>query len=108
MTDIYLAVKKNGLFILLVLLCFFDAAATDFGIQKGYIREANPIMRTVYEESRIFFYSIKLGLPLLLLWIFPRTANQRRLRLLAAGCIAVYGAVGALHVIMFFLARSVQ
>lgn len=103
-----MAVKKNGLLILLLLLCCFDAAATDFGLQKGYIKEANPIMRAVYEESRFVFYTIKLSLPLLLMWIFPRAANQRRLLVLAGACLAVYGAVSALHVVFFFLAASAQ
>ncbi|ARD48300.1 DUF5658 family protein [Sporosarcina sp. P33] len=54
---------------LLACLCLLDALFTDYGLRLGHIEEANPLVSYIYEKSIPLFYAVKLGLPLLLLYI---------------------------------------
>ena len=90
--------KMKTLLVWIFVLCLFDAVVTDLGIQAGYIRELNPLMKEVYHWSRIFFYGCKLFLPLLLLWIYPRLEHRKMVNGGVMLCLAAYVAVTVYHV----------
>ena len=89
----------NGRMMLaLCLLCLFDAAATDVGLQLEYIKEANPLMRMLYETDRFLFYAVKAGMPLLLWWMCASFAGRRWFRISVFLCLSMYTAVGFFHI----------
>lgn len=90
--------KMKKLLVWIFGLCLFDAVVTDLGIQAGYIRELNPLMKEVYQWSRIFFYGCKLFLPLLLMWIYPKLEHRKMVNGGALLCLATYAAVTVYHV----------
>ncbi|MGE7602581.1 DUF5658 family protein [Peribacillus sp. NPDC097675] len=90
--------KMKKLLVWILGLCLFDAVVTDLGIQAGYIRELNPLMKEVYHWSRFSFYGCKLFLPLLLLWIYPRVEHRKMVNGGAVFCLVIYAAVTVYHV----------
>ena len=58
--------------ILLLLLAVVDSFFTDFGIQKQYITEANPLMAFIYDTSILGFYALKISLPCVLLYLLTK------------------------------------
>ena len=85
------------LLICLIVLCLFDATATDVGIQSGYIGEGNPFMKSLYDWNRIAFYACKLLLPLLLYWMYPKLEHKKLANAGVILCLIVYLAVTAYH-----------
>lgn len=84
--------------ILLLLLAVVDSFFTDFGIQKQYITEANPLMAFIYETSIWGFYTLKISLPCVLLYLLTKIEPKRYLKLLIGSAILLYGAVLVQHI----------
>ena len=103
--ELYVIMNKNSkkeaqvkkLLIFLIVLCLFDAMATDFGIQSGYISEGNPFMKILYDRSRVAFYACKLILPLLLYGIYPKLEHKKLANAGVILCLIVYLAVTVYH-----------
>ncbi|BAQ11962.1 DUF5658 family protein [Sporosarcina sp. FSL W7-1349] len=87
--------QKAGL--LLLILAVFDALVTDIGIRHAHIEEANPLMRFVYEQHIVYFYSIKIGLPLVLLHLLQSIKPKRLWTILMGGALILYLLVSGLH-----------
>ncbi|WP_223145585.1 DUF5658 family protein [Sporosarcina sp. ANT_H38] len=81
-----------------MLLAAIDSFFTDFGIQKKYITEANPLMRFIYDTSIWGFYSIKIGLPLVLLYLLTKIEPKGYLKLLVGAAILLYSFVLFQHI----------
>ena len=84
--------------ILLLLLAMFDSFFTDFGIQKQYITEANPITAFIYDTSILGFYALKISLPCILLYLLTRIEPKRYLKLLIGSTILLYSVVLGQHI----------
>lgn len=89
--------------LLLLLLAICDSFITHFGLSNGYIEEANPIMRFVYETSILGFFSIKIILPILFIWIITKLKPNAFLQLLIAGALFLYAFVLFKHVYWLYL-----
>ncbi|MFJ7970313.1 DUF5658 family protein [Psychrobacillus sp. NPDC096389] len=74
----------------LLLLAIFDSISTDFGIRKGHISEANPLMRFVYETNIPIFYSIKIILPLLFMYIITKLQPKKYMQFLIIVALLLY------------------
>lgn len=83
---------------LLSCLCLVDAVFTDYGLRSGHIQEANLWIAILYERSIMLFYIIKLGLPLLLLYIVTLSKSGIWLRISITTALFVYIAVLFVHV----------
>jgi len=88
---------KSG--ILLLSLAILDSFFTDFGIRNNHIEEANPLVRIIYDTSIIGFYTIKIGLPLLLLFIFTKIESKPFLHILVRITILFYAIILILHIV---------
>lgn len=88
---------------LLFLLAIFDSFFTDFGIRNHHIEEANPLMRLTYENSIFIFYAIKIGLPILLLYILTKVEPKLYFHLLIASSLVVYTIVLFQHLFWMML-----
>ncbi|WP_369802620.1 DUF5658 family protein [Psychrobacillus sp. OK032] len=75
----------------------FDSIFTDFGIRNGHITEANPFMRFIYENNIATFYSIKIILPLLFMYIITKFQPRRYLQILIGGALLLYSFVLLQH-----------
>lgn len=90
---------------LLVCLSLMDALFTDFGLRLGTIEEANILMNTIYETNILLFYAIKIGLPLLLLYLTTIIHLKIYVRLLLSSALFLYVAVMFLHVFWMILSH---
>ncbi|MFS0781191.1 DUF5658 family protein [Bacillus sp. 1P06AnD] len=81
----------------LLLLCLFDAVATDIGIRTGFIEEGNPLMGMIYEQSKIVFYCCKLIFPVLLVILYEKHIQSKLLTVLVGVCFTLYVAVTMIH-----------
>lgn len=73
--------------IFLLLAGVLDALLTHIGIAGGIIEEGNPMMKFVMEKSWIYFYLIKIFLPMLLMGLYylrPLTGGIRTLLITAS------------------------
>ncbi|WP_197485377.1 DUF5658 family protein [Sporosarcina psychrophila] len=84
--------------ILLLLLAVVDSFFTDFGIQKQYITEANPLMALIYDTSIWGFYALKISLPCVLLYLLTEIEQKRYLKLLVGSAILLYSVVLFQHI----------
>ena len=84
--------------ILLLLLGIFDSFLTDFGIQKQYITEANPLMAFIYDTSILGFYTLKISLPCVLLYLLTKIEPKRYLKRLIGFAILLYSVVLVQHI----------
>ena len=84
--------------ILLLLLAVVDSFFTDFGIQKQYITEANPLMAFIYDTSISGFYALKISLPCVLLYLLTKIEPKRYLKLLIGSTILLYSFVLFQHI----------
>ncbi|MFD1928447.1 DUF5658 family protein [Sporosarcina siberiensis] len=91
--------------LLLVLLAVLDSIFTDIGLRNNIIDEANPIMYYFYNQSLIAFYSIKIALPLLMLYILTQIKPKPYLRILIISTLFLYSIVIATHI--FWITISV-
>ena len=92
--------KPNKLFqatIFLLVLSCFDTVFTDYGLRHEHITEANPLMRTLYEMNIVGFYLIKIGLPLLLMYLLTKLPQKKYLTLLIITTIILYLSVFLQH-----------
>lgn len=78
-------------------LSLFDAFCTDVGIKLGWVTEANPIAKAVYEWHVPAFYGWKLALPILLLLLYPALPPRRLHKGLIQTTVLLYLAVGLYH-----------
>lgn len=90
---------KSG--ILLLSLAILDSFFTDFGIRNNHIQEANPLVSIIYDSSIIGFYTIKIGLPILLIYIFTKIDSKPYLRILVRLTLLFYVLVLAMHIVWF-------
>lgn len=84
--------------ILLLLLAVSDSFFTDFGIQKQYITEANPLMAYIYDTSILGFYALKISLPCVLLFLLTEIEHKKYLNLLVGFAILLYSVVLFQHI----------
>uniref|UniRef100_UPI00406BED95 DUF5658 family protein n=1 Tax=Sporosarcina sp. FSL K6-1540 TaxID=2921555 RepID=UPI00406BED95 len=84
--------------ILLLLLAVVDSFFTDFGIQKQYITEANPLMALIYDTNIWGFYALKISLPCVLLYLLTEIEQKRYLKLLVGSAILLYSVVLFQHI----------
>ena len=91
-------------------LCLFllfagilDAVLTHFGIVLGIIEEGNPLMEFAIEKSWMFFYIIKIFLPLLLIGIFYLRPLKGRIRTLLVAACVLYLSVLCYHMVWILL-----
>ena len=83
-----------------------DALFTDIGIRHALIEEANPLMRFIYELSIPTFYSIKIGLPFVLLCCSLKIKPKPYLQLVVSSALLLYLAVIIMHVFWMLVALS--
>ncbi|PIC63978.1 hypothetical protein CSV79_09310 [Sporosarcina sp. P13] len=83
---------------LLACLCLLDAIFTDYGLRSGHIQEANLLVSLLYEQSIALFYIVKLGLPLLLLYIVTISKSGVWLRISMTTALFLYIVVMFVHV----------
>ena len=95
--------RWNFTAILLLLLAISDCLMTHFGLSNGYIEEANPLMLYVYEASIVGFFSIKILLPLLFIYIMTKLKPKAYLQLLIAGALFLYAFVMFKHVYWLYV-----
>jgi len=84
--------------ILLLLLAVIDSFFTDFGLQKQYITEANPLMALIYDTSIWGFYTLKISLPCVLLYLLTEIEQKKYLKLLVGSAILLYSVVLFQHI----------
>ena len=89
--------------ILLLLLAICDSFITHFGLSNGYIEEANPLMRYMYETSIPGFFSIKIILPILFILIITKLKPNAFLQLLIAGALFLYAFVLFKHIYWIYV-----
>lgn len=82
---------------LLVLLCFLDAVFTHYGLNGGYISEANRFVSILYEQSILLYYTVKLGLPLVLLYLVMNRTLGVFVKVLLTTALFLYIAVLFIH-----------
>ncbi|PIC99411.1 MULTISPECIES: DUF5658 family protein [unclassified Sporosarcina] len=83
---------------LLVCLCLLDAVFTDYGLRFGLIEEANLLVSFLYEQSIPLFYVVKLGLPLILLYIVTISKLGFWVRITMTTALFLYIAVLFVHI----------
>lgn len=85
--------------ILLLSLAILDSFFTDFGIRNNHIQEANPLVSIIYDTSILGFYAIKIGLPILLIYILTKIDSKPYLHILVQLTLLFYLLVVALHIV---------
>ncbi|WP_301109148.1 DUF5658 family protein [Sporosarcina sp.] len=96
-----LPIERNRLLnasFLLLCLCLLDAVFTDYGLRFGHIQEANLLVSFMYEKSIVLYYTVKLGLPLLLLYIVTVGKTGVFLRIGLTSALFLYVTVICLHI----------
>lgn len=88
---------------LLLCLCVLDAALTDYGLRSGHIQEANPLVAFLYEFNIFLFYAVKLGLPLVLLYLVTHSSAGILLRIFLTTALFLYISIVGLHVFWLVL-----
>lgn len=83
---------------LLACLCLLDAVFTDYGLRLGHIEEANLLVAFMYEQSIPLFYIVKLGLPLILLYIVAVRATGMIVRISLTTALFFYIMVLFVHI----------
>ncbi|WP_051210563.1 DUF5658 family protein [Sporosarcina ureae] len=83
---------------LLACLCLLDAVFTDYGLRLGHIDEANLLVAFLYEQSIPLFYVVKLGLPLILLYIVTVSSSGIVVRIALTTALFIYIAVLCMHI----------
>jgi hypothetical protein len=89
--------------VFLLVAGLLDAVLTHFGISAGLVEEGNPMMRHVIEQSWVYFYLIKVLLPLLLLGIVYFRPFKGRIKMLLHSTCVLYLAVLAYHMVWIIL-----
>jgi hypothetical protein len=80
-----------------------DAVSTHFGIENGVIKEGNPFMELLIKKSWIFFYFIKILLPLVLIGLFYLAPFKGKLRVLLVTTCVLYLSVLCYHLYWIYL-----
>ncbi|ARF17429.1 DUF5658 family protein [Sporosarcina ureae] len=83
---------------LLACLCLLDAVFTDYGLRLGHIEEANLLVAFLYEQSIPLFYVVKLGLPLILLYVVTVSSSGIVVRIALTTALFIYIAVLFMHI----------
>ena len=83
---------------LLACLWLLDAVFTDYGLRLGHIEEANLLVAFLYEQSIPLFYVVKLGLPLILLYIVAVSKSGVWMRVSMTTALFLYIAVLFVHI----------
>jgi len=89
--------------IFLLIASMLDAVFTHLGIASGFIGEGNPVSKFLIQENWIYFYTVKILLPLILMgicYIYPLKGNSRLL--LVSACI-LYSSVLVIHLAWIIL-----
>ncbi|WP_026573169.1 DUF5658 family protein [Bacillus sp. UNC438CL73TsuS30] len=80
-----------------------DAVMTNIGIKYGIIKEGNPVMKHVIELGWVYFYMIKIILPLVLIGLFYLRPLKGRIRTLLTAAGILYFSVLAYHLVWILL-----
>lgn len=83
---------------LLLCLCILDSALTDYGLRSGQIQEANPLVAFLYEQNILLYYAVKIGLPLVLLYLVTAARGGVLLRICLTTALFLYISVIGLHI----------
>ncbi|PID22362.1 hypothetical protein CSV61_05800 [Sporosarcina sp. P3] len=89
---------------LLACLCLLDAIFTDYGLRLGLIEEANLLVAFLYERSIPLFYIVKIGLPLILLYIVTISSSGIVVRISLTTALFIYIAVLFMHIFWLIMA----
>ncbi len=81
----------------LLILSILDAVFTDVGIRLNLISEANPIIDFIYTNNIIAFYILKIGLPLMLIYIVKFLHESKAVTCVSLIAIFVYTLVLIYH-----------
>ena len=86
--------------IVFLILSLLDGALTLWGLGLGAIEEVNPLMQWLIEKSPIVFMSVKLSLPVMLVFVLWRIRNRsRKFVTYSLGLVlSVYAVVMVFHV----------
>jgi hypothetical protein len=80
-----------------------DAVLTNFGITLGIIDEGNPVMKFVIQQSWIYFYLIKICLPLVLIGLFYLRPLKGWIRTLLISAGVLYFSVLCYHMVWILM-----
>ena len=83
---------------LLFCLCLLDAVFTDYGLRLGHIEEANLLVAFMYDQSIPLFYVVKLGLPLILLYMVAVRTSGILVRISLTSALFLYITVLSIHI----------
>ncbi|MDQ6595991.1 hypothetical protein E2K98_17285 [Bacillus salipaludis] len=92
---------KTCLFLLIAGL--IDAVLTHIGIAFGIVEEGNPMMKLIIEKSWVFFYLVKIILPLVLIGLFYLRPLKGKIRTLLTAAGILYFSVLAYHLVWILL-----
>jgi hypothetical protein len=101
--------RKSWFLALSVLtLSIFDAIMTILQLQKGVVREANPLMELVLSRGGIFaFFSVKAAITALALAIIMIHKEWRLARTMARFCLACYVLILCYHIYLVSINKAV-
>lgn len=96
------------LILALFALCTFDTVLTDIGLTHRYISERNPIMHfTYYKMGVVWFYVIKMGLPLTLFLLYKYKRIRSKIFYAALTlALFVYLAILPIHLSWVYMSLS--
>jgi hypothetical protein len=80
-----------------------DAVLTQFGILVGVINEGNPLMEVAIQKSWVFFYLIKILLPVALIGLFYLQPLKGKSKVLLVSTCVLYVSVLFVHLVWIFL-----
>ncbi|OIK15874.1 hypothetical protein BIV60_07855 [Bacillus sp. MUM 116] len=89
--------------VFLLIAGLLDAVLTQLGIENGIIKEGNPIMTQVIESGWVYFYMIKIILPLILIGLFYLRPLKGRVKTLLTATGVLYFSVLAYHLVWILL-----
>jgi hypothetical protein len=81
----------------IILFSLTDAFFTDMGIRNGFVEEANPFAKSLYEWHWSAFYGFKVFLPILLFLVYPTIKNKKWINLGIVLCFSFYLLVNLYH-----------
>jgi hypothetical protein len=85
-------------YIIIILLSTFDALATLFGLEQGYLREANPLMRLFLSMGAYHFFLAKLIVTIFGLSALKLFEKQRLAQWGLSAVCSFYAVLTVLHV----------
>lgn len=81
----------------IILFSLTDAFFTDMGIRYGFVEEANPFAKTLYDWHWTAFYGCKVLLPIILFLVYPTVKNKKWINRGIVMCFGFYLLVNLYH-----------